>query len=137
MELARPILERKGDETAVTDELGSYTWNELNERVNRLINGLRTLGFGVGDTIAVLSSNRHEYMEANAAAFNAGGVLVPVNWHLAPDELAYILTDSKTRVLIADPKFADVAAEAAERVGVDVRLSLDGGAIGGLAAYEE
>src|SRR5947209_17739603 len=113
MELARPILERKGDETAVTDELGSYTWNELNERVNRLINGLRTLGFGVGDTIAVLSSNRHEYMEGNSAAFNAGRLLVPVNWHLSPDDLAYILSDSSIKVLIAYPIVGSGTADAA------------------------
>jgi long-chain acyl-CoA synthetase len=137
LELARAILDRKGDEVAVTDELGSYTWIELNDRVNRLINGLRELGFAMGDTIAVLSSNRHEYMEANSAAFNSGGVLVPVNWHLAPDELEYILKDSKTRVLIADPKFGQGAADAAERAGVDIRLSLSGGKIEGFAEYED
>jgi long-chain acyl-CoA synthetase len=137
MELARPILERKGGELAVTDELGSYTWSELNDRVNRLINGLRGEGFAVGDTIAVLCSNRHEYMEANSAAFNAGGILVPVNWHLAPDELHYILSDSKAKVLIADPKFGQGAADAAERAGVDIRLSVSGGSIDGFASYEE
>jgi long-chain acyl-CoA synthetase len=137
MELARPILERKADEIAVTDELGSYTWSELNDRVNRLINGLRSLGFSVGDTIALLCSNRHEYMEANSAAFNAGGVLVPVNWHLAPDELAYILKDSNAKVVIADAKFGEAIADAAEQVDVAIGLAVGGGSIPGFASYED
>src|SRR5437879_3869979 len=76
-------------------------------------------------------------MEANSAAFNAGGVLVPVNWHLAPDELAYILSDSRTKVLIADPQFGNGAADAAERASVDIRLALSGGSIDGFASYED
>lgn len=136
-ELTRAIVERKPDETAMIDESGSLTWAEMDARTNRLIHGLRELGLETGDRLALLSGNRHEYLEVNSAAFNGGWVLVPVNWHLTAEEIAYILSDSGSRVLVADPEFAEAAVEAASKARVETKVMLSGGSAEGFADYEE
>ncbi len=138
MRLAQAVIEQRGDEIALSDETGSWTWIETNERTNRLIHGLRSLGLGVGDPIAILSNNRHEFLEVNAASFHNGGVLVPVNWHLVADEIAYILNDSESKALVTEPDFLEVATEAAKRAGgVDVKILMSGASAEGWVDYEE
>ena len=57
------IVLTKGSEIAVTDEYGSTTWQEFDNRVRRLINGLKSCGIGPGDTIAIMMGNRREYFK--------------------------------------------------------------------------
>jgi long-chain acyl-CoA synthetase len=49
--LTAPFAAARGDALALADDTGSRTWAELDERVNRLIDGFRTAGIGPGDTI--------------------------------------------------------------------------------------
>lgn len=137
MELAQGVLAERGDDLALADESGSFTFREVDERVNRLIHALRGLGLGVGDPIAILSNNRHEFLEVNAASFHNGGVLVPVNWHLVADEVAYILSDSKAKAIVTEADFLDVATKAADQAGVQVRILLSGAKADGWADYDE
>ena len=51
--------------------------------------------------------NRPEYLEALFAIWHAGLVAVPVNARLHRDEIAYILEDSETAVVVTDPDHAD------------------------------
>ena len=51
--------------------------------------------------------NRPEYLEAMFAIWHAGLVAVPVNARLHRDEIAYILEDSETAVVVTDPDHAD------------------------------
>ena len=137
MKLAQPMLQERPDEVALADETGAWTWREVDERVNRLIHGLRGLGLNVGDPIAVLSGNRHEFLEINAACSHGGWVFVPVNWHLVADEVAYILSDSGAKALITEAELLDVGSEAAERAGVEVKILLAGARAEGFIDYEE
>src|SRR5262249_18477503 len=60
----------------------------------------------------------------------------PVNWHLTAEEAAYILVDSGAKALIADARFADTMARAAQLApDVDVRLAV-GGELPGFASYD-
>jgi long-chain acyl-CoA synthetase len=131
------MLAERADEVALADESGSWTWREVNERVNRLVHGLRGLGLQVGDPVAVLSGNRHEFLEVNAACSHGGWVFVPVNWHLVADEIAYILTDSGAKAVITESEFLDVAAKAADAAGVDLRILFEGARADGFVDYEE
>ncbi|HYZ92915.1 MAG TPA: AMP-binding protein [Actinomycetota bacterium] len=137
MELAQPILAERPDEVAIADELGSWTWLQTNERVNRLVHGLRSLGLQVGDAIACLSGNRHEFLEVNAACSHAGLVFVPVNWHLVADEVAYILSDSGAKAVATEAEFLDVATKAADAAGVELRILFEGAKADGYIDYEE
>ena len=126
----------RGEQLALVDEFASYTWSEFNTRQNRLVHGLRGLGLGVGDTIALLGNNRHEWIETLSASGLIGTVLVPVNWHFSVDEIAYVLQNSGATALVADAEFSEHAAAAAELAGVPTRVSY-GGPITGFTDFEE
>ncbi|MDQ1515681.1 MAG: long-chain acyl-CoA synthetase, partial [Actinomycetota bacterium] len=125
----RELAEADPDGPAVIDEFAEISRTELNTRVNRLVHGLRAAGVGPGDAVAVLAGNRHENIEAVMACGVSSWVLVPLNWHLTAEEIAYILNDSGATALLADTEFAAVATEAVkEAPGVTVRLAFGGGA---------
>ena len=105
---------RKGA-TALIDERGETSWQDLNQRSNRLIHALRSLGLTAGDSIALYAGNCREYYEIMMAANHAGLVYVPVNWHFSPEELAYVVADSGAKVLFAEGQFLDQARAAAAR----------------------
>lgn len=130
-------VEQRGDELAIADEFAQFTWAEFNVRQNRLVHGLRGLGLGVGDTIALIGGNRHEWVETfSAAAGGTGLVTVPINWHFSVDEIAYVLENSGATALVADVEFAEKAVAAAEEAGVRIRIAY-GGPIDGFTDYEE
>jgi len=129
-------LAERGNDLAIVDEFGSWTWSEFNSRQNRLVHGLRGLGLGLGDTIALLGNNRHEWLETLGVSGLIGTVLVPINWHFSVDEIAYVLENSGANAIIADAEFADNASAAAEQAGVQTRISY-GGPIAGFTDFEE
>jgi len=84
------------------------TWGRLNERVNRLANGLTVLGVGKGTKVAVLALNCHRYIEIYYATAKLGAVAVPLNFRLSPDELAYVIDHADAEVLMRDHGVARV-----------------------------
>jgi len=61
--------------------------------------GLRALGIGPGDRVAILSENRPEWTATDYAILSAGAVTVPIYPTLLPDQVAFILKDSGARAL--------------------------------------
>jgi len=114
-ELFQPLAERLGGAAALVDEWGSTSWRELDERANRIVNGLRSAGVADGDTIAVMVGNRREFFEIFAAVLHANWVAVPVNWHWVGEELAYVVGNSGATAMIVDPAYLDVARDARSR----------------------
>lgn len=104
-------LDRKHD-AAVTDEWGTTTWGELDDRVNRLIHHLRESGVQPDDRVALLAGNRREIEEVYLACSHSGFHCVPINWHFAADEVAYVLADSGATALIAASEFEALASAA-------------------------
>lgn len=134
------IVAERPDDLAVADEFGRSTWAEFDERVRRLINGLKSAGLGAGDTVAMMLGNRRESFEMFQAAAHLGVTYVPVNWHWVADELAYVLEDSGAQALLVDQRFADTAraALADDRgAGVDLTLIVGGEGDEVLASYED
>ena len=136
-ELLIKLAQERDAEPALIDETGVTSWASFNERVNRVIHGLRALGVVPGTTIAAMLANTREYYEVLAAAAHGGFAVVPVNWHWVADELAYVINDSGAIVVVADARFSQVATDAlATCPEVSARISV-GGAIEGFAAYED
>ena len=93
---------------------------------------------GAGDAIAVLCGNRHEWVEAVMASGIGAYILVPLNWHLTADELAYILNDSGAKALLAETEYAGVGAEALKECpAVTVRLVIGGDGPEGFEGYDD
>lgn len=137
--LLKPHADSKPDEAALIDEFGETSWAEFNQRVNRLINQLRSAGLQTGDIFSVFSGNRREYYEAFAAASHGGWLLVPINWHSVADEVAYILSDSGSKALIADARFSEIACDAIrhrDAPQLNITLMTGGEAAAGFTEYE-
>jgi acyl-CoA synthetase (AMP-forming)/AMP-acid ligase II len=84
---------------------------ELDARANRIANALSGLGVGKGDRVALLLMNGAEFIETFFGLAKLGAVVVPVNWRLVPDELAFILKDSGSVALVYGGEFAGNVAE--------------------------
>ena len=93
----------------ITEGERTTTYGELDASVNRLANGLLSLGVGKGDRVCILGENSVEHPQLFLAAGKIGAVTVSLNCRLAPAELAYIINDSQARVLLVlDDLFLDV-----------------------------
>jgi len=126
---------------ALDDGVRQRSWAELELRSRRLARLLRgELGLGPGDHAAVLMGNRGEVIELLLAAIHAGVWLTPVNRHLLPEEIEYVIADSGAKVLFVDEAHeeagrrspaptlvrAGAELEAALAAASDAPLPLDG-----------
>lgn len=74
-------------------------------RAARLAAGLAGAGLGLGERVAILAPNGPEYVDLFGAAALLGAIVVPINWRLSAEEVAYVIEDTAPRVLIASPEF--------------------------------
>ncbi len=90
--------------------LGRLTYAELGRRARALAAGLDELGIGRGERIAVVSHNSARLLELFFGVTSWGRVLVPVNFRLAPAEVAYVVEHSGATVLLVDPELTESLA---------------------------
>ena len=93
----RPAQQQKRGGAWVT-----ITYREMGEVVRELALGLIALGRQKGDAVALLSSSRAEWVQADFAIFSAGCITVPVYTSYPPDLVAYVVNDSGARTLIVE-----------------------------------
>ncbi len=94
-----------------------FTYGQFRDRVFRLANGLNELGIGKDGKVAILHPNCHVFMEAYYSAALIGAALVPINYRLSPREIAFILEDSESQLLIASPDFGPIVEDVQKRGG--------------------
>jgi len=97
--LERAALRRPQAE-AVVDGAVRWTYAELFRRAQALGAAFERLGVARGERVLIAAKNRAEHVLAYWALQSIGGVAVPVNHRLAPDELAYVLADSAARIVL-------------------------------------
>lgn len=97
------------DKIAFDFEGRQTSFTALDARASQVANGLIALGLNSGDRIAYLGKNSDAYFEVLFGAAKAGVVMAPINWRLAPPEIAYIVRDAGARVLFVGPEFIDEA----------------------------
>ena len=95
-------LTERPDHRALVAGDRTLTYRELDERASRLAHALAALGVVAGDRLAVMLPNGIPFVEAMAAAAKLGVATVTLNWHLRPDEVAWILDDSGARALVTE-----------------------------------
>ncbi len=117
-----------GDRIAVVDEpgavggLGSITYASMERRVRNMARRFEELGIGVGDRVAIVSPNSAKFLISFWGTSRYGRVLVPINFRLNTEEIAYIISHSGARVLLVDPEQADVVKD----IEVEHKFILDG-----------
>ena len=114
------------DKTALIHEERTVTFAELHERANRYAAAMRKLGVAEGDRITGMSYNSIEGVEGTHGARRIGAVGVPINYHLRPAEVAYIVNDSGAKVVTASPDFLAVVDEARSQIEGDRHYLLTG-----------
>lgn len=85
----------------------SWTYEELDEAVSRAASVLLAEGLSPGDRVGAFGRNSDAYLIAFLACARAGLVHVPVNQHLTGEDLAYIVRQSGSALVLADPDLAD------------------------------
>jgi len=88
----------------------TWTWRELNVRVDNVARGLAARGVVKGDRVLVQSRNCNQMFEAMFACFKLGAILVPVNFRLMPDEVAGIGKNAGAVAVISQIEFLDHVA---------------------------
>lgn len=92
---------------------------EMQNRIARATSGLAALGLRDGTPVAMMLRNDFALFEASAAAAALGSPVVPINWHLKGDEVAYILADSGADILVCH---ADLLPQIRESLPESLRL---------------
>jgi long-chain acyl-CoA synthetase len=90
------------DRLAIGWETGSYTYRELNEKVQKLANQFYLNGIRKGDRIAILLDNCPEFVISYYACMRAGATNVPINPALTSREFGIILNDCNPKIIITN-----------------------------------
>src|SRR5689334_16303327 len=107
-EAFRLTVEDHADEVAVRtkDDEIAWTWAELERRVDAFAGGLHALGLRRGDTLALMISNRPEFVVADLAATMLGATPFSIYLTSSPDQVAYVIEDAGARIAVVDEGFA-------------------------------
>ncbi len=106
---------RWGDRPGLTDELGTLTYREIDERSNALANAWLADGVRPGDTIAILCRNHRGFVDATYAAAKAGLRAVYMNTEFAGPQINEVCKREGVDALVFDEEYDDRAPEWAER----------------------
>lgn len=125
------------DRTAVVDPDGSCkTFAEANGNANRIVRLLRHSGLVEGDAVALVCSNRSEFIEVVAATMRAGWRITPVNWHMTAQETSYIVSDCEAKAFFIDARLGEAAVPTVQSADSLVRIAI-GGDLPGCIGYDE
>ncbi|MDJ0741211.1 MAG: acyl-CoA ligase (AMP-forming), exosortase A system-associated [Gammaproteobacteria bacterium] len=102
---------RSADAPALLFKQEQLTYAALRDRVARVASGLRGLGVQRDERVAVYLPKQFETVTAMFGSMAAGGVFVPVNPILKPEQVGHILRDCATRVLITSVDRAALLAD--------------------------
>ena len=87
------------------------TYQQLGERINRIVGSLRQQGISKGDKVSILLPNIPEYTYIFFGAMKMGAVANTINIHLQAPELQYILEHAESKIVVASPDFLPLLQE--------------------------
>ena len=103
-ELIRRSADRAGDSSSVVYGSSALSYSELDRKVASFSNGLLALGLARADRVGIYLEKRFETVIASFGAPAAGGVFVPMNPLLKPEQVVFIAKDCDVRVLVTSPE---------------------------------
>ena len=103
-ELVLETAERQGHRLALTDGTESLPYADLAGRVQGFARGLRSLGLARAGRVGVYLEKRVETVVASFGTAAAGGVFVPINPLLKPEQVAFIMQDCAVSALVTSPE---------------------------------
>ncbi len=110
--IGRNLTAGRGGKKAVIDSRGSYTYQELADRIERFANAIRAAGVLPEQRVILALHDTIDFPTAFLGAIWAGVIPVPINTRLAPRDYAYILADSRAEALfVSDNLIESVLSE--------------------------
>ena len=89
----------------------TLTFAEYEAGANQVAHVLRETGLRKGDHVAIFMENHPAMLLAEAGAERTGLYFTPVNSYLSAEEVAYVINDSRSRVVVTSTAKAEVAAQ--------------------------
>ncbi len=126
------------DTVMLKDSQRSFTYPEVNRRVNKLAHSLLSLGLTKGDKVAVLLENSIEIVEVFLATAKTGIIIVPINFRLVSAEVEYIVANSDAKAMIVHDEFTstvDPIKAKLNDIGPDNYIAV-GQAVDGYRSYD-
>lgn len=110
------------DRIAMREEDRVFSYAELEERTARVATALAEAGLEKGDRIAWIGKNSDLYFTLFFGAARAGIVMAPIGWRLSPTEWAFIVNDTKAKIVFTGPGFDAVADQLADKLDHGPRI---------------
>lgn len=135
-ELLNHHAQEYANKTAFVGANYACTFREVNDRINRLNNGLAALGTRKGDRVGVLAYNCPQVFEVFGLA-KAGRIAVPLNFRCVGREMAYLIRNSGINCLMVEREFVPLIESIREQIPhVRSFICLDAN-VPGMLNYEE
>lgn len=112
-DILRRTAARVPDKAAILCGDVHWTYAEFDRICNRLASALAGQGVRPGDRVAILSRNSHAFAAMRYAVARMGAVLVPINFMLNAEEIAFILSSSAAETLLIGAGFEAIGQQAA------------------------
>lgn len=100
------------------DKRQEFTFIEWNERSCRLSNALKSIGVGCGDSFAVLSYNRGEWMDIFAGCAKGGQIVVPIMFRSVGPDIEYIISHSECKAFVVEAPFVELVNSIKDKLPV-------------------
>jgi fatty-acyl-CoA synthase len=110
----RQAARRYGQEIGLVWGEATWTWAEIDRRVDAMAAALAAKGVTKGDRVLVQSKNCNQMFESMFACFQLGAIWVPANFRQTPDEVAYLAQSSGASALICHRDFPEHVAAVRE-----------------------
>lgn len=108
--LAR-AAESHPENLAVVCGNNSFSYSQMQKRVDNLALSLSSFGIRKGDKLAIIHTNCHRYLETYFASAKIGAILVPVNFRLSGAEYLFILDNAQVKVLLTQSELVSELLE--------------------------
>jgi fatty-acyl-CoA synthase len=119
----RQSAKRYPNEMALVWGERTWTWAQMDARVEAMAAELTARGVGKGDRVLVQAKNSNQFLESMFVCFQLGAVWVPTNFRLTAEEVAYLARASSATAMICGGEFPDHARTAMEQ-GIKFVISI-------------
>src|SRR5690606_29089003 len=99
----------RAERVAMREEDRVYSYAELDDLTARAASALIAAGLKKGDRIAWIGKNSDLYFTLFYGAARAGIVMAPIGWRLSPAEWAFIVNDTRAKIVFSGPGFEAAA----------------------------
>src|SRR4030042_3256130 len=122
---------------AVVDGDKEYSYQELNQRVNRLANALLEMEVVKGEKIAFMGNNSHHFLEFYFSVAKIGSIAVPINARFSGNEVSYVLRNADVTLLIYDKDMEETVQKMRTTIPNVKQYISTGNAMNNVLSYEE